>query len=190
MRRVHYMAILFLFSIFGSFFITVSSAGSVCRDISISIASSSVFALLIEIGFWLNDRIKFGYLIGKWQRVGFFNRNMNESGLGYDDVSQRYSSIPKDIVLIYKEEGEYVGNATYEGGEVSFSLTIHKEKNRSGSGTYQYDKIRDQSITADIGHYSFLVDKNRNTIYISHQNVLPSGNAKGLEIWQRQSNSE
>jgi hypothetical protein len=149
-----------------------------------SIASSGLFALLIEVGFWLNDRIRFGYLQGRWERIAFYNRNLNESGLGYDDISQRYSSIPKGIRLTYKGDSEYKGTASYEKGEVSFSLNISKENVLSGAGIYQYH-ITSQSITADIGQYSFVVDKNRKKIYVSHLNILPSGNARGLEIWQR-----
>lgn len=155
------------------------------RDIFMSIGSSGIFALLVEIGFWLNDRSKFGYLKDDWERVAIYNRNSNESGVGYDDISDRYSNVPRDIRLTYHGDGEYTGTATYEGGKLNFSLNMSKEKNLSGNGTYQYEMTKENSITSDIGHYSFIVDQNRKKIYISHENILPSGNAKGLEVWQR-----
>ena len=185
MRRFNYIIVLSFFSILGFFALSCFPSESIWRDISISIASSAVFALLIEIGFWLNDKSKFGYLDGNWERISFLNRNLSDSGSGYDDISDRYLKIPKNIKLIYKGDGEYIGIASYEEGQLSFSLIVNKENPLSGNGTYQYDTTKSQSITADIGQYSFLVDKTRKKIYISHQNILPSGNARGLEIWAR-----
>lgn len=163
-----------------------SKPSSIRHDISLSIISSGLFAIFIELGFVLNDKFKFGYLGGKWERTSFYNRNSNESGHGYNDISDRYLAIPKQIQLRYQGEGEYTGTATYEEGRLSLHLTINKENVLTGNGSYQYYATNSQAITADLGHYSFMVDKTRKKIYISHQNILPSGTAKGLEIWERE----
>ena len=158
----------------------------ITNNISLALFVSGLFAFLIELGNYFFDRRRFSYLIGPWKRTHFFNRNEQNTGTGYRDESEHYNSRVHPIVnLTYHEDGEYHGKVTYAKGEVEFIIYINKNNPLSGSGTYQYTMPKTQQEIADLGYYDFIVDISKSKIYISHQNKLPSGNAKGIEIWQR-----
>lgn len=157
------------------------------HEVFIAIFTSAAFGLLIEISNLLRDYFHLGYLSGTYKRVKFFNRNNNESGIGLNDETEAYKTqkIKEEITLIYKGQGEYTGFAFYPRGKKHFTLTLNSNNILSGSGIYQYETKNEDSITPDIGVFEFTIDRDKRNIYISHENRLPSGNARGIEIWSK-----
>jgi hypothetical protein len=186
MKRQTYILILIIFSTagLGLFFCTNNKD---IQNIALAIFSSGIFAFLIEIGNYLYDKNQYGYLRDKWIRKKFFHRNGKTTEIGYDDLTERYiqNNINPNIQLDYKGDGEYHGNVFYEEGTASFVLLLNKNNVLSGNGTYQYEVTISQKNLPDIGHFEFIVDVNKNVIYISHENKLPNGTSRGTEIWMR-----
>lgn len=156
-------------------------------NLMFALVSSGLFAILVEIGFLLNDRKRFSYLQGNWIRAKIKFRNESQSGDGYLDITKRYidGKIDPNITLSYHGDGEYNGKAEYEEGTKWFTLTIDKNNVLSGKGTYQYEKQKSQQDVPDLGYFEFIIDRNKKGIYISHENRLPSGTAKGIEVWKK-----
>ncbi|MFN3406025.1 MAG: hypothetical protein ACK40G_18160 [Cytophagaceae bacterium] len=186
MKRQTYILILFIFSVvaLGSFFCTNNKD---IQNVAIAIFSSGLFALFIETGNYLYDINQFGYLRGKWIRNKFFHRNGKTTEIGYDDLTERYNqnNINPNISLEYKGDGQYHGNAFYEEGTKTFILLLNKNNALSGNGTYQCQVTNSQKSLPDIGQFEFIVDVNKNIIYISHENKLPNGTSRGTEIWRK-----
>jgi len=155
------------------------------ENIALSIFSSSVFALLVEIGLLLHDLYRFSFLSGKWVRKKFFNRNEKTSGNGYDNLDKRYApnKIDPNIILEYKGDGEYHGTATYEEGKKTFIILIDKNNILAASGIYQYTES--QNELPDIGRFDIIIDVDKKSMYVTHKNILPNGNARGIEVWKR-----
>lgn len=157
------------------------------HSVFIAIFTSAAFGLLIELSNLFRDYFRLGYLCGKYNRIKFYNRNKNVSGIGYNDETTQYEdqNVQKEIILKYKGQGEYQGYAFYPRGKKIFALTINQNNIFSGNGTYQYETKNNDSVTPDLGIFEFIVDRDKQRIYIEHENKLPSGNAKGIEIWER-----
>lgn len=186
MKRTTYILLLTVFSALalGCFSYTCNPNG---QNIALAIFSSGVFAILIEIGFFLNDIYRFSFLDGKWVRYKFYNKNGKTTDNGYDDLTDRYNQngINPEIEMKYKGDGEYHGKAFYEEGTTAFIIILNKNNVLSASGTYQYEFTKSQKSLPDMGHFELIIDVNKRCIYISHKNKLPNGTAEGTEIWTR-----
>jgi hypothetical protein len=186
MKRTTYILILLAISLGSLIVWQLFYCNPTANNISLALFASGLFAFFIELGNYFSDRRRFSYLKGPWQRTHFFNRNGQTTDIGYTDESEAYKSrVDSKINLTYHEDGEYHGKITYDEGEAEFIIHLNKNNPLSGSGTYQYTKTKSQQKTADLGYFDFIVDISKNKIHISHENKLPSGNAKGTEIWQR-----
>lgn len=186
MKRSTYINILLAITLISLIFWNFYQNNSTLNNVSLAIFSSALFAFFIEFGFFLSDRRRFSFLKGEWARTLFYNRNGKTSDVGYDDFSVEYKSrVDSKITLTYHEDGEYHGKITYDEGTAEFIIFLNKSNPLSGSGTYQYTSKKSQQKTADIGYYDFIIDIDKNKIHISHENKLPSGTARGTEIWQR-----
>ncbi|MBL7888806.1 MAG: hypothetical protein JNL24_04605 [Bacteroidia bacterium] len=186
MKRTTYILILLAISLISLIVWRLFYSNPAISNITLALFSSGLFAFFIEFGFHIADRRRFSYMKGKWERTHFFNRNGQSYDNGYKDESTEYSSrVIKEISLTYHEDGEYHGKVFYDEGPAEFIIYLNKSNPLSGSGTYQYLETKSQKKTADIGYFDFIVDLSKNKIHISHENKLPSGTAKGTEIWQR-----
>ena len=186
MKRTNYILILSFFSI-GTFLLFIITCNRTFENIALSIFTSSIFALLVETGTLFHDLYRFSFLSGKWIRKDFFNRNGEKSGIGYDNLGARYSpeKVDPNIILNYKGDGEYHGTAFYENGRKTFIILIDKNNTLSASGIYQYDSTKSQNELPDIGRFDIIIDVDKKSMYVTHENILPNGNARGIEVWKR-----
>jgi hypothetical protein len=189
MKRTTYILILIVVILASLlWFLSLCKCNVDTKNVALAMFSSGLFAFLIEIGFWLNDIKRFSFLEGKWVRKKFFNRNGKTSDVGYDDLTDRYENVSKidpNIEMKYKGDGEYHGKVFYEEGTVNFIIILNKNNILSGSGTYQYEITKSQTTLPDIGHFELIIDNNKKSIYISHENKLPNGTSKGVEVWTK-----
>jgi hypothetical protein len=186
MKR-YYFAIILVIILLGSLALLPLFEQKDLHEVFIAIFTSAAFGLLIEISVLLRDKFHLGYLSGTYRRLKFYNRNDKTTDSGYNDETTDYKqqNINEIIELSYHGQGEYRGVAHYPRGEKKFTLNINPNNILSGSGIYQYTTKEKDNITPDIGLFSFIVDMDRRTIYIEHENKLPSGNARGIEVWRR-----
>ena len=186
MKREYYILILILVSILGACLPYIFGEFKFTNDLSLALLSSGLFALLIEISLYVNDVWKYSFLEGKWVREKFLNRNDKTSDSNYDDYTDnRYKNINPEIILKYNGDGEYSGIVHYELGRVDFVLSIRKNNLLNAFGTYQYIGIVNSQGLPDVGIFDAIIDQNKKRIYISHENKLPSGLARGTEIWKK-----
>lgn len=151
-----------------------------------SILASGCFALIIEWAFLCNEMIennKLAYLKGEYKRTEITNARdqRNDEGI-YDSIMEGYMQVNPIITMSHKEGGKYSGVANYAEGEIEFIINLDKTNPLTGSGVYQYTK-KDRP---DIGKYTVQVDVNNSgKIYIYYENIIPSGLARGYEIWEK-----
>ena len=157
------------------------------KNIFIGLVASFFAILLIEIVNAIYDWKKISKLKGTYERIKITNisgQKQPDGGI-YNDLTEEYNAnaVNSKIDLKYKGEGEYFGTAFYEKGEVEFTINLNKLNPQIGAGTYQYSN----RVEPDLGIYDIQIDKNNtNRIYVKYLNVIPSGNASGYEIWERE----
>ncbi|MBS1773866.1 MAG: hypothetical protein JST82_13485 [Bacteroidetes bacterium] len=153
---------------------------------------SSVFLLLfIEIINWYRDKRLYGFIKGKYKRISIYQTNENDARGNNDTIYSEleyYKSIDWDIHLKYHYNGIYTGTAEYYNHSssdnkktlVSITLNLNTANRMIGEGSYKYISKN------DFGIYSFHVDNdNHNRIILTYKNTIPSGLARGYEIWEK-----
>jgi len=127
------------------------------------------------------DRLQYGALKGIYKRAAF---KLPDHERTYDTIYTK--DIPfKPTLINLKYEGlrKYVFHVDYEEGMVQGTFYTDEHSVDFGTGLYQYVA----KSTADFGTYNFYRDQlNPKLLYVLHKNILPSGLAEGLEIWERQ----
>jgi hypothetical protein len=158
----------------------------VLKNIFIGLFASFLTVLLIEIVNKIYDHMTLSKLDGAYKRIKITNVSDQKQPNGgvYEDLTERYITrkVKPEINLEYKGEGEYIGTAFYEEGEVEFTINLNKLNPKTGTGIFQYRN----KTEPDLGIYDIQVDNNsKDRIYIKYSNVIPSGNVGGYEIWEK-----
>jgi hypothetical protein len=153
------------------------------KNVLIGFFTSSLVVLMIELVNWIYGKNKLSKLTGKYSRVKITQEDLSiTSGISYKDMTEEYKDVNISINLKYRGEGEYTGSAYYKGGKVKFIINLDKANPNIGKGVYQYIK----SEHPDFGTYDIKIDSDdSNVIYVSYSNIIPSGRARGYEIWER-----
>jgi ABC-type transport system involved in multi-copper enzyme maturation permease subunit len=156
------------------------------KNVFIGFLASFLTVLLIEIINVIYNCRMLSKLKGTYKRIKITNVSGQKQPDGgvYDDLTERYNTqkVNSEIRLKYNGEGEYIGTASYEEGEVEFTINLNRSNPKTGTGIYQYIN----KTEPDLGIYDIQVDKNCNDrIYVKYSNVIPSGNAQGYEIWEK-----
>lgn len=156
------------------------------KNVFIGLFASFLTVLLIEIVKATYNRTMLSKLKGLYKRIKitYVSDQVHPHGGVYNDLTEKYNGlgVKSEINLKYNGDGEYIGTAFYEGGEVEFTINLNKLNPQTGTGIYQYKN----KTEPDLGIYDIQIDKNgSNRIYVKYSNVIPSGNAKGYEIWEK-----
>lgn len=162
-------------------FVTTGDAKNLC----LNIFSSSFVVLLIEVIALIRDVLKYSFLKGTYRRTGIFGEDLKKtSDTKYVSMNETYLThkVSPTVTLKYLGDGKYRGTAYYDEGETKITLNLDLDNRMTGKGTYQYVN----KSYPDLGIYEFQVDELcRKTIYIRYSNFLPSGLARGYEIWKK-----
>lgn len=188
MKTKNIIILLFLFiTATVSFYFAKTSNVTDTKNIFYNIFSSATVVFLIELIVFIRDWIKYSFLSGIYKRLKIFNENSKkEIDSKYDDMTPIYveHNVDTNITLHYIGDGKYNGYAYYDKGDkgkTKIILNLDMANPMTGTGAYQY--LDKENI--DIGVLSFQVDISKKRLYVFHSNLLPSGLAKGYEIWER-----
>jgi hypothetical protein len=152
------------------------------KNISLNVFGSAFVVLLIEIVSLWRDWSKYHFLAGNYVRTEITREKDNSIGdTKYADMTPYYKEkdVDSKVKIKYIADGKYSANVYYLGSEAIVTLTLDQSNPLIGTGTYQYLKV------LDLGSYEFQVDKDKKKIYLFYSNLLPSGTARGYEVWER-----
>ncbi len=172
----------------------VSGFGTIClqddaQNLCLGFFTSFMTALSIESIYEIYDRSRYGFLAGKYERQGFFNKLEVRKNDSLYEEQTRYRTIQLKGELIYMGDRKYRGTAEYEEGQKYFEFTFEHDSIFTGKGRYQYGEKKnpDSVFKVDFGDFTFYVDvQDKRRIYVHHKNIIPSALAEGIEIWVKQ----
>jgi hypothetical protein len=165
---------------FGAAFILHCYDYELWQDVFTGIFSAIILIIVLEWRDHKRDRKIYGTLEGTYKRVAF---KLPDRMKTYDTIYKDVPFIPAKITLQYKGLRRYSFDAQYDEGLVRGTFHTDEHSADFGTGIYQYVSKPD----VDLGTYNYYRDQvNTKLLYVLHENILPSGLAEGLEIWERQ----
>jgi hypothetical protein len=158
------------------------------KDILVGIFSAILLLLFIEIRDLIKDNQKFGTLAGSYKRLDILNADMTAtSDTKYKSMRDRYAGVNSVIKFKYRGDRKYEFEAEYEEGRKKAIIHLDATNPTEGKGVYQYITKKPGYKLPDIGYFQLQVDTvNPDKLYLYHNNLVPSGLAQGLEIWEKQ----
>lgn len=185
------------------------------ENILLGLLSSAYLLMFVEIINWIIDKNKFGFLNGKYKKtlITQVNQDGLRSNAIQDANDRELKEKVKYIsdtcyhrldyyecnkveyrtILEYQYHGIYKGYVEYfdhKNGDwknnsfvkvrAKITISLNLANKMTGTGSYKY------SNQDDFGKYEIYVDdENNSRIIVNYENTLPSGLAKGYEIWER-----
>lgn len=165
-------------SLFGAY-ASAEYGRPILQDVATGIFSAIALIIAIEYRDHRRDKRTYGILEGVYKRVAF---KLPDRSKTYDTIWKDVTFKPCIINLEYLGNRRYEFEVVYDEGVAKGAFYTDEHTHQFGIGTYQYITKKE----ADFGTYTYHVDQtNSKRLYVVHKNILPSGIAEGLEIWER-----